>query len=138
LFKQSILIYVSVAVAVLSWWVLTRTSWGLRLRSCGEDPHSADSLGIPVFAYRWKAMIICGALGGLGGVFLSLGQLFTFSDNMSGGRGFIALAVVIIARWSPLRALAAAFLFGAFEAIVLRVQVTDIDVPAELMLALPY
>lgn len=138
LFKQSILIYVAIAAAIFSWWVLTRTSWGLRLRACGEDPHSADSLGIPVFAYRWKAMIICGALAGLGGVFLSLGQLFTFSDNMSGGRGFIALAVVIIARWSPLRALGAAFLFGAFEAFALRVQVTDIDVPAELMLALPY
>ncbi len=138
LFEQSILIYVAIAVAVISWWVLTRTSWGLRLRACGEDPHSADSLGIPVFAYRWKAMIICGALAGLGGVFLSLGQLFTFSDNMSGGRGFIALAVVIIARWSPLRALGAAFLFGAFEAFALRVQVTDVDVPAELMLALPY
>ncbi|MDQ2621752.1 MAG: ABC transporter permease [Actinomycetota bacterium] len=138
LFEQSILIYVAIAVAVISWWVLTRTSWGLRLRACGEDPHSADSLGIPVFAYRWKAMIICGALAGLGGVFLSLGQLFTFSDNMSGGRGFIALAVVIIARWAPLRALGAAFLFGAFEAFALRVQVTDVDVPAELMLALPY
>ncbi|MBN8866359.1 MAG: ABC transporter permease [Solirubrobacterales bacterium] len=138
IFKQSILIYVALIAAFVSWWVLTRTSWGLRLRSCGEDPRASDSLGISVFAYRWKAMIICGALAGLGGVFLSLGQLFTFSDNMSGGRGYIALAVVIIARWSPLRALWAAFLFGACEALALRTQVTDINVPAELMLALPY
>jgi len=138
LFEQSALVYVAIAVAAVSWYVLTRTTWGLRLRACGEDPRSADSLGIPVFAFRWKAMVICGALAGLGGVFLSLGQLFTFSDNMSGGRGYIALAVVIIARWSPLRALWAAFLFGAFEAFALRVQATDIDVPAELLLALPY
>lgn len=138
LFKQGALIYVALVVAVASWWILTRTSWGLRLRSCGEDPRAADSLGISVFAYRWKSMIICGALAGLGGVFLSLGQLFTFSDNMSGGRGYIALAVVIIARWSPLRALWAALIFGICEALALRVQVTDIDVPAELMLALPY
>lgn len=138
LFEQSALIYVAVAAALLSWWLLTRTSWGLRLRACGEDPRSADSLGIPVFSLRWQSMIICGALAGLGGVFLSLGQLFTFSDNMSGGRGFIALAVVIIARWSPLKAIAAALLFGFCEAIALRVQVTDIDLPAELLLALPY
>lgn len=138
LFKQSAFIYVAVAAALISWWLLTRTTWGLRLRACGEDPRSADSLGISVFGLRWQSMIICGALAGLGGVFLSLGELFTFSDNMSGGRGFIALAVVIIARWSPLRAIWAAVLFGLFEAVALRVQATDIDVPSELLLALPY
>jgi simple sugar transport system permease protein len=138
LFEQSALVYVAILAAIVSWWLLTRTGWGLRLRACGEDPRSADSLGISVFRLRWQSMMICGALAGLGGVFLSLGQLFTFSDNMSGGRGFIALAVVIIARWSPLRAMAAAVLFGLFEALALRVQITDIDLPAELLLALPY
>lgn len=137
-FQQSILVYFAIAAAIGSWFLLTRTHWGLKLRACGEDPRSADSLGINVFSRRWQAMLICGALAGLGGVFLSLGQLFTFSDNMSGGRGYIALAVVIIARWSPLRAIWAALLFGLCEALALRVQVTDIDIPAELMLALPY
>jgi ABC-type uncharacterized transport system permease subunit len=138
IFEQSILVYVAILASIVSWIFLLRTHWGLRLRSCGEDPRSADSLGISVFGLRWQAMLICGALAGLGGVFLSLGQLFTFSDSMSGGRGYIALAVVIIARWSPLRAIWAALLFGIFEAVALRVQATDIDVPSELMLALPY
>ncbi len=138
IFEQSVLVYLAIALAAVSWWLLFKKPWGLRLRACGEDPRSADSLGIPVFRIRWQSMMICGALAGLGGVFLSLGQLFTFSDNMSGGRGFIALAVVIIARWSPIRAIAAAVLFGLFEALALRVQVTDINVPPELMLALPY
>lgn len=138
IFQQSILVYVAIVAAIASWFLLIKTHWGLKLRACGEDPRSADSLGISVFSRRWQAMLICGALAGLGGVFLSLGQLFTFSDNMSGGRGFIALAVVIIARWSPLRAIWAALLFGLCEALALRIQVTEIDVPSELMLALPY
>jgi general nucleoside transport system permease protein len=138
LFRQNPLVYAAGALAVAGWWVLTRTGWGLRVRACGEDPRSADSLGIPVIRLRWESMLICGALAGLGGVFLSLGELFTFSDAMSGGRGFIALAVVIVARWSPVRAVLGALLFGLCEAIAFRVQAEGVDVPYELMLALPY
>ena len=137
-FEQSAFVYLALAAAGVAWWALTRTTWGLRLRACGEDPHASDSLGIDVVRVRWQTMLICGALAGLGGVFLSLGQLFTFSDAMTGGRGFIALAVVIIAGWSPLKAIWAALLFSLFEALALRVQATNIDLPAELMLALPY
>lgn len=138
LFDQNALVYLGVALAVVSWWALTKTTWGLRLRACGEAPRASDSLGIPVFKIRWQAMLICGALTGLGGVFLSLGQLFTFTDGMSGGRGYIALAVVIIARWKPSRVIFAALLFGGFEALAFRVQATGVDLPYELMLALPY
>lgn len=138
LFEQSAFVYIAAALTVFSWWALTKTSWGLRLRACGEDPHASDSLGIDVLRLRWQAMLICGVFAALGGVFLSLGQLFTFSDGMTGGRGFIALAVVIIAGWSPVKAVGAALLFSAFEAFALRVQATNIDVPAELLLALPY
>lgn len=138
LFDQNVLVYLAGLLAVASWWALTRTTWGLRLRACGEAPRASDSLGIPVFAIRWQAMLICGALTGLGGVFLSLGELFTFTDGMSGGRGYIALAVVIIARWKPSRVIFAALLFGVFEAIAFRVQATGVDIPYELMLALPY
>lgn len=137
-FKQSIFVYIAALAVLVSWWSLTRTSWGLRLRACGEDPRASDSLGIGVLSVRWQTMLICGALAGVGGVFLSLGQLFTFSDGMTGGRGFIALAVVIIAGWSPVKAIWAAMLFSVFEALALRVQATNIDLPAELMLALPY
>lgn len=137
-FEQNALVYLAGLLAVASWWALTRTTWGLRLRACGEAPRASDCLGIPVFAIRWQAMLICGALAGLGGVFLSLGELFTFTDNMSGGRGYIALAVVIIARWKPSRVIWAALLFGGFEALAFRVQATGADIPYELMLALPY
>lgn len=137
-FEQSAFVYIAAVATVVSWWALTRTAWGLHLRSCGEDPRAADSLGIDVIRVRWQTMLICGALAGLGGAFLSLGSLFTFTDGMTGGRGFIALAVVIIAGWSPVKAIWAALLFSLCEAFALRVQTADIDVPAELMLALPY
>lgn len=138
LFKQSIFVYIAAIAVFIAWWSLTRTAWGLRLRACGEDPRASDSLGIGVLSMRWQAMLICGLLAGLGGAFLSLGQLFTFSDGMTGGRGFIALAVVIIAGWSPVRAIWAAIVFSVFEALALRIQSTNIDLPSELMLALPY
>lgn len=138
LFDQNPIVYASGVLVVVAWWVLTRTAWGLRVRACGEDPRAADSLGIAVARLRWQSMLICGAFAGLGGVFLSLGELMTFTDGMSGGRGFIALAIVIIARWSPVRAVWAALLFGGCEAIAFRVQATGIDVPYELLLALPY
>jgi general nucleoside transport system permease protein len=138
LFSQNGLVYLGAVVVVLAWAVLTRTEWGLRLRACGEDPRSCDSLGIPVRRLRWESMVICGALAGLGGVFISLSELFTFSDGMSGGRGFIALAVVIIARWSPMRAILAALLFGGAEALAFRVQAVNASIPYEIMLALPY
>lgn len=138
LFKQNPIVYLAAILTVAAWFLVVKTGWGLRLRACGEDPRAADSLGISVMGMRWQSMLICGALAGLGGVFLSLGELLTFTDGMSGGRGFIALAVVIIARWSPLRAVWAALLFGACEAIAFRVQATSINLPYELLLALPY
>jgi general nucleoside transport system permease protein len=138
LFDQNVLVYLAAGVLVLVSVVLARTEWGLRLRACGEDPRSCDSLGIPVRRLRWQSMVACGALAGLGGAFISLTELFTFADGMSGGRGFIALAVVIIARWSPARAFLAAFLFGGAEAFAFRVQAVNASIPYELMLALPY
>jgi general nucleoside transport system permease protein len=138
LFQQNPLVYLTLAIVVVSWWVLVKTRWGLELRGCGEDPYSCDSLGIPVMGRRWQAMLICGGLAGLGGVFLALAELYTFSDAMSGGRGFIALAVVIVARWSPARAVLVAMLFGGCEALALRMQASSATIPYELMLALPY
>jgi len=138
IFQQSVFVYVALLLALIGWWGLMRTSWGLRLRGCGEDPLACESFGIPVKRLRWQATLICGLCAGLGGVFLALGQLLTFSDGMSGGRGFIALAVVIVARWSPLLAIPSALLFGAVEAFALRVQSSSINVPPELLLALPY
>lgn len=138
LFQQNPLVYTTYLLAVLGWWLLVRTRWGLELRGCGEDPRACDSLGIPVLARRWQVMAICGALAALGGVTIALAELYTWADGMSGGRGFIALAVVIIARWSPSRAVLAALLFGGCEALALRMQATTTAVPYELLLTLPY
>jgi simple sugar transport system permease protein len=137
-FRQNVLVYLAAALLVVATFVLTRSEWGLRLRACGEDPRSCDSLGIPVRALRWQSMILCGALAGLGGAFISLTQLFTFSDGMTGGQGFIALAVVIVARWSPSKAILAALLFGGAEAFAFRAQAINSSIPYELTLALPY
>jgi ABC-type uncharacterized transport system permease subunit len=138
LFRQNPLVYTTYLLAVVGWWLLVRTRWGLQLRGCGEDPRACDSLGIPVLARRWQVMVICGALAALGGVTIALAEFYTWADGMSGGRGFIALAVVIIARWSPSRAVLAALLFGGCEALALRMQATSAGVPPELLLTLPY
>jgi ABC-type uncharacterized transport system permease subunit len=138
LFQQNPLVYATYLLAVIGWWLLVRTRWGLELRGCGEDPRACDSLGIPVLARRWQVMAVCGALAALGGVTIALAELYTWADGMSGGRGFIALAVVIIARWSPSRAVLAALLFGGCEALALRMQATTTAVPYELLLTLPY
>jgi general nucleoside transport system permease protein len=138
LFQQNPLVYATYLLAVVGWWLLVRTRWGLELRGCGEDPRACDSLGIPVLTRRWQVMAICGALAGLGGVVIALTELYTWADGMSGGRGFIALAVVIIARWSPARAVLAALLFGGCQALALRMQATSTGIPYELLLALPY
>ena len=138
LFQQNPLVYTTYLLAVVCWWLLVRTRWGLELRGCGEDPRACDSLGIPVLARRWHVMAVCGALAALGGATIALAELYTWADGMSGGRGFIALAVVIIARWSPSRAVLAALLFGGCEALALRMQATTTAVPSELLLTLPY
>lgn len=138
LFQQNPLVYATYLLALVGWWLLVRTRWGLELRGCGEDPRACDSLGIPVLTRRWQVMAICGALAGLGGVVIALTELYTWADGMSGGRGFIALAVVIIARWSPARAVLAALLFGGCQALALRMQATSTGIPYELLLTLPY
>jgi simple sugar transport system permease protein len=115
---------------------LFATPWGLRVRACGENPAAAASAGVDPRGVRLWACLIGGALTGLGGAYLSLGELNLYSDGMTAGRGFIALAAVIFGRWSPLGATAAALAFGALSALQFALQRTGI--PSELMQALPY
>jgi simple sugar transport system permease protein len=117
-------------------FAIDRTPWGLHLRACGENPKAATSAGLDPRRIRLVATLIGGMLAGLGGVFLSLGELDLYSDGMTAGRGFIALAAVIFGRWTPLGACGAAIAFGALSALQFGLQRAGI--PSELMQALPY
>ncbi len=115
---------------------LSRTPWGLRVRACGENPRAAASAGIDPLRTRFWAVVAGGAIAALGGVYLSLAELDLYSDGMTSGRGYIALAAVIFGRWSPLGATGAAVFFGFFAALQYTLQRAGI--PSELMQALPY
>ncbi|MBV8643383.1 MAG: ABC transporter permease [Candidatus Eremiobacteraeota bacterium] len=116
--------------------VLARTQWGLRVRACGEDPSAAESAGIEALTTRFWAVVLGGAVASLGGVYLALAELDLYSDGMTAGRGFIALAAVIFGRWTALGATGAALCFGFFAALQYTLQRAGI--PSELMQALPY
>ncbi len=133
---ERVLIVCSFACAVLLQLVLDRTPWGLRVRACGENPRALMSAGVDPRRLRVVATLVGGALAGLGGAFLSLGELDIYSDGMTAGRGFIALAAVIFGRWTPLGATGAALAFGALSALQFVLQ--RAGVPSELMQALPY
>ena len=138
LFNQVPLVYVTFILVPVLWFVLFRTTIGLKIRSTGEHPLAADIAGVKVVAVRYMSVLFAGALAGLGGAYLALGALNLFNDNMIAGRGFIALAVVIFGRLNPFGALGAAFLFGAAEALQLRLQAMGLDVPYQILLMLPY
>jgi len=133
---EAILIAVALALAAVLQLGLDRTPWGLRLRACGENPRAVLSAGLDPRRIRIVATLMGGGLAGLGGVFLSLGELDLYSDGMTAGRGFIALAAVIFGRWTPLSACGTAVAFGALSALQFVLQRSG--VPSELMQALPY
>lgn len=130
------LIAAAFAAALALHAVLRMTPWGLRLRTAGENPLALEAAGVSPLRIRLQAVILGGALAGAGGVFLSLGELDLYSDGMTAGRGFIALAAVIFGRWTPLGATGAALFFGFFAALQFTLQRSGI--PTELMQALPY
>jgi simple sugar transport system permease protein len=126
------------ALLPLAWLLLARTHAGLALRAVGEHPDAAVAAGISPARVRWTALLISGALGGLSGATLVLEQAGTFAEGMSAGRGFIAIAIVVLARWNTLGVAAAALLFGAASALQYFIQSLGIQVAYQLPLALPY
>lgn len=138
LFGQNILVYVAVALALVLAWVMRRTALGLEWRACGENPSAAEAAGVPVIARRYQAVILGGALAGLGGAYLAMAQINAFVENMVVGRGFIAIACVVFGRWHPLGVLGAALGFGLAEAAQIRLQTWYPDVPYQFFVMLPY
>jgi ABC-type uncharacterized transport system permease subunit len=138
---HTILVYVSLILVPVSWWILFKTTIGLRLRAVGENPAALDTAGISVVKTRYLAILICGILCGLSGAYLSTGLSAGFVKDMSAGRGYIALAALIFAKWRPWYILTACLLFGLLEAISNRYQNIDVfgvTLPVQFMHALPY
>lgn len=119
-------------------WLIYRTPWGLRVQACGENPHAVKSAGLDPLKLRIMAVTISGALAGLAGAFLSIGEVNQYTDGMTGGRGFIALAAIIFGRWTPLGATGAAIFFGFFEALEIMLQGVVGWLPSDALSALPY
>jgi len=139
---HDILTYVAFAMAPITYWALYSTRFGLRLRAVGENPAAVDTAGISVRGLRYSAVIICGVLVGLSGVYLSLAQAAYFQPHMSAGKGFIALAALVFAKWRPWPALATCLLFGFLDALATRLQGVELPligaVPVQAIQALPY
>jgi len=138
LFDQSIIVYLMYVAVFVVWYALFHTRWGLRVRSVGEHPKAADTVGINVSSTRFWNVSLAGAIVGLGGAYFTLGSVGPFSQNMTGGQGFIALAAVIFGRWDPIRATLAALLFGFATNLQNVLGIAGSPVPSEFMLMLPY
>jgi ABC-type uncharacterized transport system permease subunit len=138
LFEQHALVYAGYVLAPLVWWAMRRTRVGLHLRAVGENPAAADAMGVRVALYRYGAVLFGGALAGLAGASLSLAESPGWTEGMTAGRGWIALALVIFATWNPMRALLGAYFFGALDVLAFRAQIIGVDVPATVLGMIPY
>ncbi len=139
---HDIVTYAAFALVPLTYWALYSTRFGLRLRAVGENPAAVDTAGISVRGLRYSAAVICGVLVGLSGVYLALAQAAFFQPHMSAGKGFIALAALVFAKWRPWPALATCLLFGFLDAVAIRLQGVELPVvgpvPVQAIEALPY
>jgi len=138
LFVQSPIVYLAYVLVPIFWFLMERTTWGLSAKAVGENPEAADSVGIDVWRIRMQAIVLGGAMAGLGGATIAVAQVGAYVDGMISGRGFIALAIVVFGGWSPWRIALASLFFGAADALQLRLQISGIGLPNQLLLGLPY
>lgn len=139
-FSYTPIVYMAIIIAIVGQWAMYHTRWGLRLRSLGEHPQAADTVGISVIRGRYSAVVMSGVLGGLAGANLTLEQVGSFTTGMTNGRGFIALAANIFGRWTPAGSYAASLLFGFADALQVKMQILrgQIAIPSQFFLMLPY
>lgn len=138
LFQHNYVVYLSMLAFVVIWWVLTKTRLGLLLKAVGESPESAHAMGYNVLAIRYCAVLFGGAMAGIGGAFLSTVYTPMWIENMVAGRGWIAIALVVFATWKPTRLMLGAYLFGGVTILQFHAQALGLNVPNELLSALPY
>ncbi|HEY3315560.1 MAG TPA: ABC transporter permease [Bacillota bacterium] len=138
LFNQNILVYLALLLVPVTWFILYRTALGLDIRSVGEHAKAADTVGLNVKFIRYGCVVLSGALGGLGGAYLSLAHANTFIEMMTAERGYVAFAIIIFGKYNPFGALGAALLFGLADALQLKLQVGGLPIPYEFLLMLPY
>jgi ABC-type uncharacterized transport system permease subunit len=131
------IVYIALIMVPVTYYVLFRTRFGLRLRAVGENPEAADTAGISVARMRYAGVLLSGLLAGIAGAYLSIGQNSLFTRNMTAGRGFIALAALIFGKWHPVGAFLACLLFGIADAIAIRMQGV-VDIPVQLIQIIPY
>ena len=135
---RNIVTWLAILAVPVTWWFLFRTRIGLRIRAVGEHPRAADTLGVNVYQMRYLCVILSGLLSGLGGAYLALGVAHSFSDNMTSGAGFIALAAMIFGKWHPVGAFLACLLFGFGSSLGINLQGSGTGIPDQLISATPY
>jgi general nucleoside transport system permease protein len=143
LFQQNALVYIAFALVPISVWILNKTTWGLQIRAVGQNPKAADAMGVNVNRVRYSTVILGGVMAGAAGAALSIGLTGVFQENMTAGRGFIAVALVYFGGWSPWRVMLGALLFSAANnlqiwAQILNVRIGDTAIPSNLLSMIPY
>lgn len=138
LFSQNPLVYIAYALVPAASWLLFRTSWGLKVRAVGTTPAAADTVGVNVAKIRYQSLIIGGVMAGLAGAYLSICQAHLFADNITAGRGFIAVALVYFGRWKPVGIMGGALLFSMAHSFQRLIQVYGINFPYEIAVVIPY
>ncbi|MEI7885556.1 MAG: ABC transporter permease [Clostridia bacterium] len=138
LFNHNIVVYFGLVMVVVLWFIINKTSLGLKLIAVGEHPKAADSLGIDVIKLRYLATLFSGIMIGIAGAYLSIAQSNAFAENMTSGRGFIAMAVVILGKWSPIGIFAGSLLFGGANSLQMSIQNLGITIPRNFVLMIPY
>ncbi len=138
LFNQNLLVYGAFALVPIAWFVLNKTTFGLKIRAVGQNPGAADTLGISVAKIRYATVTLGGALSGIAGASLSIALLNVFQNNLTAGQGFIAVALVYFGGWKPFRVMLGCLLFSMVNALQLWIQVLNIPLPSDIALMLPY